>query len=86
MPLRWWSVLGIVPWGVVAFTQIGGTLVGAPRSAAVGTLTLVVLAASIAEFVIVYRRRAAPLPAPVGLLLAALPGVLLAVLVVALVR
>jgi hypothetical protein len=85
-PLRWWSVLGIVPWGVIAFTQIGSGLVGSPPSAAVRVLTLVVLAASIAEFVVVYRRRDRPLAAWAGLLLAGLPGVLLAVLVVALVR
>jgi hypothetical protein len=85
-PLRWWSVLGIVPWGVVAFTQIGSGLAGAAPSPAVRVLTLVVLAASIAEFVVVYRRRDAPLPAFAGLLLAALPGVLLAGLTLALVR
>ncbi|WP_375388030.1 hypothetical protein [uncultured Amnibacterium sp.] len=82
-PLRWWAVLGIVPWGVVAFTQIGSGLAGAPPPAAVRLLTLVVLAASIVEFVSAYRRRDLPLPATTGLLLAALPGGLLALLTVA---
>lgn len=86
MPLRWWSVLGVVPWGVVAFTQIGSGIAGAAPSGAVRVLTLLVLAASIAEFVAAYRRRDEPLPVPVGLLLVALPGVLLAVLTIALVR
>ena len=84
-PLRLWSVLGIVPWGVVAFTQVGAGIAGTAPSAAVRVLTLVVLAASIAEFLLAYRRRDASLPAPVGLLLAALPGVLLAVMTIALV-
>ena len=81
MPLRWWAVLGIVPWGAVAFTQVGGILVGSPPSIAVRVLTVVVLAASIAEFVVAYRRRDAPAAVWVQLLLVAAPGLLLAVLV-----
>ena len=83
VPLRWWSVLGIVPWGVVAFTQVGAGLVGEAPSIGVRVLTLVVLAASVLEFVLVYRRRDRPLPVAAGLLLVALPGVLLALLVLA---
>jgi heme A synthase len=82
-PLRWWAVLGIVPWGVVAFTQIGAGATGAPPDASVRVLTLVVLAASIAEFVVVHRGRDAPSRPTLELLLAALPGVLLALLVLA---
>jgi hypothetical protein len=86
MPLRLWSVLGIVPWGVVAFTQIGGILAGSPPSAAVRVLTLLVLAAVLLEFVVTYRRRDRPLPTPVGLSLVALPAVLLAAGTIAAVR
>lgn len=84
LPLRLWAVLGVVPWGVVAFTQIGGLLVGAPPSVAVRGLTVVVLAASVVEFVVALRHRDV-LPAPLGLLLVALPGVLLAALTIVLV-
>jgi hypothetical protein len=86
MPLRWASVLGIVPWGVVAFTQIGGQLSGTPVPSGVPLLTVVVLAASAAEYVVAYRRRDRPLAPAVGLALAGLPALLLAVLVLALVR
>lgn len=86
MPLRWWAVLGIVPWGAVAFSQLGGLLTGTPPSVAIRVLTLVVLVASIAEFVAAYRRRDRPPAAWVRLLLVAAPGLLLAVLVLATVR
>lgn len=86
MPLRWWAVLGIVPWGAVAFTQVGGLLTGTPPSVAIRVLTLLVLAASIAEFVAAYRRRDRPPAVWVQLLLVAAPGILLAVLVLATVR
>lgn len=82
LPLRWSAVLGIVPWGVVAFSQIGGLLTGTPPADAIRALTVVVLAASIGEYVVAYRRRNAPIRPALALLLAALPGVLLAVLVV----
>ncbi len=86
MPLRWWAVLGIVPWGAVALSQVGGLLTGTPPSVAVRVLTLIVLAASIAEFVAAYRRRDRPPAAWLQLLLVAAPGLLLAVLVLATVR
>ena len=85
-PLRWAAVLGIVPWGVVAFTQIGGQLTGTPVPPGVPVLTVVVLGASAAEYVVAYRRRDAPLPAPAALALTALPGLLLALLLLALVH
>ncbi|MBW4042651.1 MAG: hypothetical protein HIU86_11090 [Acidobacteria bacterium] len=80
LPLRWSAALGIVPWGVVAFTQIGGLLAGTPPSIAVRALTVVVLAASIGEYVVAYRRRDEPVLPRVGLALVAAPAVLLAVL------
>lgn len=84
--IRWSAVLGIVPWGVVAFSQVGGLLTGTPPSAAVRVLTVAVLIASIAEYVMAYRRRDDP-PGPViGLVLAALPSLLLAALVIFTVR
>lgn len=80
--IRWASVLGIVPWGVVAFSQVGALVTATPPSAAVRVLTVVVLAASIAEYVVAYRRRDDPPGPVVGLLLAALPSLLLAGLVI----
>lgn len=50
---RPWSIaamLGIVPWGVIAFHQIGATLAGGDVPVGVRVLTVLVLAASIAEF------------------------------------
>lgn len=79
-------MLGVVPWGVVAFTQIGGQLTGTPVPAGVPAVTVVVLVASVAEYVVAYRRRDVPLRAPRALALTALPGLLLAVLLLALVR
>jgi len=84
-PIRWAAVLGIVPWGVVAFTQIGGALAGRPVPPGVSALTLVVLAASIAEWVSAYRRRDRPTVTVLDLVLVALPAVALAVLLIALV-
>ena len=84
LPLRLASVLGIVPWGVVAFTQVGGGLVGAAPPPAVRILTIVVLLAAVLEYVVAYRRRDGA-PSWRGLLLVALPPVLLAALVVLLV-
>lgn len=81
LPIRLASVLGIVPWGVIAFTQIGAGLVGTPPSVAVRVLTIVVLLASVLEYVMAYRRRAGSDRPVSGLLLAALPGLLLAALV-----
>lgn len=84
--IRWCSVLGIVPWGVVAFSQIGGQLTGTPPSASVRVLTVVVLIASIVEYVVAYRRRDDPQGPVVGLLLVALPPLLLAGMVILTVR
>lgn len=79
LPLRWAAVLGIVPWGVVAFTQIGGLLAGTPPPATARVLTVVVLAASIGEFAVAYRRRDDPVGPAFGLALVAAPAVLLGV-------
>jgi hypothetical protein len=85
MPIRWAAVLGIVPWGVVAFTQIGGRLTGTPVPEGVPLLTVVVLVASTAEWLVAYRRRDKERSGSLDLALAALPGVLLAGLALALV-
>lgn len=42
------AVIGIVPWGLIAFAQIGGGLVGDPVGLGTRIVTLVVLALSIA--------------------------------------
>ncbi len=78
LPMRLESVLGIVPWGVVALAQVGGGIAGDPPSLAVRVLTLLVLAASIAGWIAAYRRRDAPASEAVGLVRAAVPALLLA--------
>ena len=62
---------------MVGFTQVGGLLTGTPPSGAVRVLTVVVLAASVGEFVVAYRRRDDPVPPALGLALVAAPAVLL---------
>lgn len=51
------AAIGIVPWGVIAFTQVGSLLVGDAPPAAVRVLTLVLLAAAITTFVLEWRMR-----------------------------
>lgn len=75
VPGRWpWSIaamLGIVPWGVIAFHQVGAGLAGSAVPVGVRLVTVAVLAATIAEFVRGRDLR----PTPV---LVALPPALLA--------
>nr|WP_279535897.1 hypothetical protein [Microcella frigidaquae] len=47
-PYAFLTALAIVPWGVVALVQVTGLVVGAPASAGVRVVTLVVLAATAA--------------------------------------
>jgi hypothetical protein len=82
LPLRLAAGLGVVPWGVVAFAQVGGLLVGTPP-VAVRVLTVVVLAAAVLQYVVAYRRRDAPERSTQDLLLVAIPCALAALLVVA---
>ncbi|WP_267424023.1 MULTISPECIES: hypothetical protein [unclassified Curtobacterium] len=51
------SAVGIVPWGIVAFHQVGAGFVGHPLPGIVVVVTLTALAAAIAEFVATWRRR-----------------------------
>jgi hypothetical protein len=51
------SAVGIVPWGIVAFHQVGSGIVGHPFPGIVVVVTLTALAAAIAEFVATWRRR-----------------------------
>lgn len=57
MPLGLGSAVGIVPWGIVAFHQVGAGAVGHPLPGVVVVVTLVALAAAIVEFVATWRRR-----------------------------
>jgi hypothetical protein len=57
VPLGFGSAVGIVPWGIVAFHQVGAGLIGHPLPGAVVLVTLVALAAAIAEFVATWRGR-----------------------------
>jgi hypothetical protein len=51
------SAVGIVPWGIVAFHQVGAGIVGHPFPGIVVVVTLTALAAAIAEFVATWRRQ-----------------------------
>lgn len=51
------SAVGIVPWGIVAFHQVGAGIVGHPLPGIVVVVTLVALVAAVAEFVATWRRR-----------------------------
>jgi hypothetical protein len=54
-PLMVAAALGIVPWGVVAFQQVGGLLAGSAASPLVVALTLSMLAAALATAVLHWR-------------------------------
>lgn len=51
--------LGIVPWGVIAFQQVGAGLAGLPPTAAVRVITLLMLACAAALVVAEWRGRSA---------------------------
>ncbi|MCY1696194.1 hypothetical protein [Curtobacterium sp. SL109] len=51
------SAVGIVPWGIVAFHQVGAGVVGHPFPGIVVVVTLTALAAAVAEFVATWRRQ-----------------------------
>lgn len=57
VPLGLGSAVGIVPWGIVAFHQVGAGVVGHPLPGIVVVVTLVALTAAIVEFVATWRRR-----------------------------
>lgn len=51
------SAVGIVPWGIVAFHQVGAGIVGHPLPGIVVVVTLMALVAAVAEFVATWRRQ-----------------------------
>ena len=51
------AALGIVPWGVIAFVQVGAGLAGHPPSGAVRVLTLLMLAAAAGFLALVWREQ-----------------------------
>ncbi len=56
------AVIGIVPWGLIAFAQIGGGVVGQPVGIVVRVVTLAVLALAIAVWFRAWHRPAADDP------------------------
>jgi hypothetical protein len=62
----WAAVVGIVPWGVIAFAQIGATFTTGGPPLGVRVVTLLGLAVAICGWVIAWRRRGAPLVADVA--------------------
>ncbi|CAN5158666.1 hypothetical protein BH09ACT2_BH09ACT2_01960 [soil metagenome] len=52
LPLWFGAAIGIVPWGVIAFHQIAGLLVGQPPSGLGRVITLVMLGFSFAFFIV----------------------------------
>jgi hypothetical protein len=59
-PGAWAAAVGIVPWGVIAFAQIGATLTLGGPSLGVRVVTLIALATATAGWVIGWRRHPAP--------------------------
>lgn len=57
VPLGFGSAVGIVPWGIVAFHQVGAGVVGHPLPGIAVVVTLTALVAAIAEFVATWRGR-----------------------------
>lgn len=57
-PLMLAAAVGIVPWGVIAFVQVGAGLAGHPPSGAVRVLTLVELVCAAAFLLVVWREQA----------------------------
>ena len=57
VPLGLGSAVGIVPWGIVAFHQVGAGIVGHPLPGIVVVVTLTALVAAVAEFVATWRRQ-----------------------------
>lgn len=57
VPLGFGSAVGIVPWGIVAFHQVGAGAVGHPLPGIVVVVTLTALAAAVAEFVATWQHR-----------------------------
>ncbi|OII39520.1 hypothetical protein BIU98_10590 [Curtobacterium sp. MMLR14_010] len=57
VPLGLGSAVGIVPWGIVAFHQVGAGIVGHPLPGIVVVITLTALVAAVAEFVATWRRQ-----------------------------
>ena len=55
LPLCFAAALGIVPWGVIAFYQIGASLIGSGPSVMVRLITLVMLASAAAFFIFQWR-------------------------------
>jgi hypothetical protein len=56
LPLCFAAAVGIVPWGIVAFHQVGAGLVGRPFAGVVVAVTLVALVVALAEFVATWRQ------------------------------
>lgn len=57
LPLCFAAALGIVPWGVIAFTQIGSGLAGSPVAVVVRVVTLVMLAFALAFAIMQWREQ-----------------------------
>jgi hypothetical protein len=57
LPLSFGAAIGIVPWGIIAFQQIVGGIIGAGPSVAVRVITLLMLAAAFAFAVTQWREQ-----------------------------
>ncbi len=57
LPLWFAAAIGIVPWGVIAFYQVGALIVGNPPSALVRVITVTMLVFSLAHFLIQWREQ-----------------------------
>lgn len=86
LPLWFAAMLGIVPWGVIALHQVGTLVSGGTVPGGVQATTLVVLAATVAEFVVSWRGRRGGAPSTAETALVVAPPLLLAILGVLVVR
>ena len=71
-PTAWAAALGIVPWGVIAFAQIGATITSGAPASGVRIVTIAALAVAIIGWWIAWRRPRAARPSDVAVMTVAL--------------
>ncbi|MFB2580282.1 hypothetical protein ACEXQD_03450 [Herbiconiux sp. P15] len=80
-PTAWAAVLGIVPWGVIAFAQVGATITSGAPAAGVRIVTIAALAVAAIGWWIAWRRPRAARPSDVAVMTVALSAITWAIVV-----
>ncbi|MFB2585189.1 hypothetical protein [Herbiconiux liukaitaii] len=80
-PTAWAAVLGIVPWGVIAFAQIGATITSGAPASGVRIVTIAALAVAAIGWWIAWRRPRAARPSDVAVMTVALSALTWAIVV-----